>query len=138
MKIANIMTQPPQYVNADTTVTEAAGIMRDFDLGFLPIEKADRMVGMLTDRDIAVRVVAEGRDPDEVKVREVMTGDVLYCFDDQEVDDAANIMAERKIRRLPVVNRDKRLVGIVSLGDVSKEGEPELAGHTLETVARAP
>ena len=111
--------------------------MRDLDVGPLPVcGDDDRLAGMVTDRDIAVRAVAEGWDPTAKRVRDVMSEEVVYCFEDQAVEDAARLMRENQIRRLVVLNRDKRLVGIVSLGDLAVEtGDEELAGRTLEEVS---
>jgi CBS domain-containing protein len=111
--------------------------MRDMDIGPLPVcGDNDRLVGMLTDRDITVRAVAEGQDPRTAKVRDAMTPDIVYCFEDQDVSEAAQLMKDQQIRRLVVLNRDKRLVGIVSLGDLAVEtGDERLAGNTLEAVS---
>jgi CBS domain-containing protein len=111
--------------------------MRDMDVGPIPVCDGDRLLGMLTDRDIAIRAVAEdGRDPREVAVANVMTPDVIYCFDDQDVEEAARIMQERQIRRLLVLNREKQLVGIVSLGDVAVENtNPQTKAETLKKVS---
>jgi CBS-domain-containing membrane protein len=112
-------------------------VMAKADTGALPVGEEDRLVGMLTDRDIAVRLVAQGKDPAKTKVREVMTAEVRYCFEDEDLDHVAENMAEQRLRRLPVVNREKRLVGIVSLGDLATEiPEPEIAGRALSGAAR--
>jgi CBS domain-containing protein len=98
--------------------------MKDIDAGFLPVGENDRLVGMVTDRDIAIRAVAQGKGPD-TKVRDVMTEEVIYCFDDESLDAVSTMMADRKVRRLPVLNRNKRLVGIVSIGDLSQSPEDD-------------
>jgi CBS domain-containing protein len=109
--------------------------MSDVDAGVLPVGENDRLVGMITDRDIAVRAVAQGKGPD-TPVREVMTADVKYCFEDEATDQVARNMGDQQVRRLPVVNRDKRLVGILSLGDlaVMQGGQP--AGEALTDISR--
>ena len=118
MKVGEVMTRGVELASPDDTIQQAASRMAELDTGVLPVGEGDRLVGMLTDRDIAVRAVAQGRGPD-TKVREAMTPDVRYCFEDDDLDDAVRSMGEQKVRRLPVLGRDKRLVGIVSLGDVA-------------------
>jgi CBS domain-containing protein len=127
------MTHDVQIASPNQTIREAAQMMCHIDAGVLPVGENDRLVGMITDRDICVRAVAEGRTPD-TPVREVMSKEVLYCFDDQDVDEVAKNMADTKVRRLPVVNRQKRLIGIISLGDLAR-CEEETAGHTMASVA---
>ncbi len=139
MKIQEIMTKDPATVTPGTTVRDAAKLMQREDTGILPVVESEgtkRLVGVVTDRDIAIRAVAEGKGPD-AKVREVMTPDVKYCFEDDDVDQVTRNMADNQVRRLPVLDRDKRLVGIVSLGDLATEGQaPRLAGRALAGVAR--
>lgn len=113
------MTKSVELVTPDMTITEVAKKMRDGNFGIVPVQKDDRLVGMITDRDIAIRCVAEKRDCNNVHAAEVMTEKVLYCFEDQDVNEIAKNFGENQIRRLPVLNRDKRLVGILSLGDLS-------------------
>ena len=134
MRISEVMTRGVQIGTPEMTLREAARMMADLDAGSLPIGEDDRLVGMLTDRDIAIRAVGEGKGPDS-PVRDIMSREVLYCFDDQGIDEAAHIMSEVKVRRLPVVNRDKRLVGIVSLGDLAR-CEEIAAGHAMARVAQ--
>ena len=115
---------------------ETASVMRDGDFGLLPVGENDRLVGTVTDRDITIRAVAAGKDPNTTTVREAMSEGIHYCFDDQSVEEAADLMSEAQIRRLPIVNRDKRLVGIVALADLATEpktGEP--AGEALAGVS---
>jgi CBS domain-containing protein len=110
--------------------------MKALDVGSLPVCEGDRLVGMITDRDITVRATAESLPPGLGQVRDVMTPDIVYCFEDQDVREAAKLMQENQIRRLAVLSRDKRLVGIVSLGDLAVEtGDEKLAGKTLEDVS---
>jgi CBS domain-containing protein len=136
MKVKDVMTRHVECVGPDETIQAAARKMRDLDVGPMPICDHDRLVGMVTDRDLAVRAVAEGRDPTACHVSEVMTPDVVYCFEDQDVTDAADTMAARQIRRLLVLNRDKRLVGIVSLGDLAVDaGDRRKTAQVLQEVS---
>ena len=136
MRISEIMTRDPVVIPFDCVLRDAALKMRELDVGMLPISKDDRLVGMLTDRDITVRATAEGRDPAKTKVSDVMTPEVLYCFEDQDVSEAAKIMQDQQIRRLPILNRNKRLVGVVSLGDVAVHaGEQKIASETIKEVS---
>jgi CBS domain-containing protein len=133
MRVSDVMTDKPRYVNFATSVADAARIMREDDIGFVPVEKDDKMVGMLTDRDITVRVVADDQNPSTVTAEKAMTPDVEWVFDDQDADQASRLMQKMQVRRLPVVNHDKRLVGVVSLGDLATEvGGQE---KTLEEVS---
>src|SRR5439155_19984670 len=109
---AEIMTREPEVLPADFSLKETALKMQQLDVGMLPIRDGDRLVGMRTDRDITLRATAEGGDPTKTRVREVMTPEVVCCFDDQDVSEAAKLMQEKQIRRLPILNREKRLVGI--------------------------
>ena len=133
MKISECMTHDVKLVNPDTPIRDAARYMLECDAGSLPVGDGERLVGMITDRDIAVRAVAHGRSPD-TPVREVMTEEVLYVFEDQSIDEVADNMSDVQVRRFPVVNRKKRLVGIVSLGDIS-QSEPDAAEMALERVS---
>ena len=136
MIVRDVMTKGAECISPTTSLQEAARKMRDLDVGPLPVCENDRLVGMVTDRDITVRAVAEGCDPRTTTVKEVMTPDVVYCFEDQDVQQAANLMKQKQVRRLMVLNRDKRLVGIISLGDLAVEtGDEHLTGRTLEEVS---
>jgi CBS domain-containing protein len=126
MKIGNIMSRDVQFIGPDTTLRDAASIMKKIDAGALPVAEQNKLVGMLTDRDIAVRGIAEGKGPDS-KVRDAMTHEIKYCFEDEDVSHVAENMGEQQIRRLPVMSRDKRLVGIVSLSDISRGSLPHTA-----------
>src|SRR5262252_3925739 len=119
MQLKEVMTPAVEVISPQASIREAAEKMRHLDIGPLPVCDGDRLVGMLTDRDITVRAVADGRDPVTTRVYEVMTPDVVYGFDDQDVQDAVRLMEQYQIRRLPVLSRSKRLVGIVSLGDLA-------------------
>lgn len=137
MKIKDIMTPRPECVSPETSLHEAARKMRDLDVGPLPVcGENDRLAGMITDRDITIRAVAEGKDPKTTKVRDAMTEGVIYCFEDQDLDEAARTMQEQQIRRLLVVNRDERLVGILSLGDLATDSGDKLqSGEVLQDVS---
>ena len=135
MKVSKCMTRDVELVSPTQTIREAAQMMAELDAGALPVQQDDRLVGMITDRDIAVRAVAQGKSP-ETPVRDVMSPEVLYCFDDQEIEDVSRNMGEVKVRRLPVVNRDKRLVGIVSIGDLALKEEQTLTGSTIARISK--
>ena len=136
MKVNEIITHDPQVIRPETALIEAAQKMKSLDIGMLPVCDGDRLVGVITDRDITVRGVAQGYDPKTARVQEVMTPEVIYCFDDEDVKEAAKKMEEKQLRRLPVLNREKRLVGIVSLGDLAvRTGKEKLAGEVLERVS---
>jgi len=128
------MTRGVQLVGPEQTIREAAHLMGEIDAGALPVGEHDRLVGMITDRDIAIRAVAEGKSPD-TKVRDVMSNEMLYCFDNQDVEDVARNMGKNQVRRLPVLNQDKRLVGILSLGDLALKEEATTVGRTVAKVS---
>lgn len=134
MKISDIMTRDVHLLSPDQTIREAAGIMADIDAGSLPVGENDRLVGMVTDRDIVVRAVAQGKSLD-TPVADVMTREMLYCFESDGIDDVARNMAKAQVRRLPVINRAKRLVGIVSLGDLARNDDPTTIGRTVSRVS---
>lgn len=136
MQVREVMTPQVEVIRPDAVLKEAAEKMSHLDIGPLPVCDGERLVGMLTDRDITVRATARGRDPNTTKVREVMTSEVVYCFEDQDVKTAAQMMEMRQIRRLPVLNQDKRLTGIVSLGDLAVETRNQkMAGEALERIS---
>jgi CBS domain-containing protein len=134
MKVAECMTRDVRLTRPDETIQEAARAMASVDAGVLPVTEDDRLVGMLTDRDIAIRGVAAGCGPD-AKVRDVMSPEVMYCFADEDLEDVLQNMGDIKVRRLPVVDRDKRLVGIISLGDIAQSGQGPRAGRALHDIA---
>ena len=136
MKVHEIMTAHARCVGLDNTLVEAAGLMRELDVGALPVCDEDRLAGMVTDRDIVLRGVADGRDPNTTPVRDVMSQGVVYAFADQEVEEAVRAMEDRQIRRLPILSRDKRLVGIVSLGDIATSSSPMFSGNALRDVSQ--
>ena len=136
MKVREAMTQDVRLVTPDQPISEAARLMAELDIGALPVQENDRLVGMITDRDIAVRAVAQCRGPD-TRVADVMSREVKYCYEDQSIDEVTQNMGELRIRRLPVLNRDKRLVGILSLGDLAiDEGARDEAGEALGGISR--
>jgi CBS domain-containing protein len=134
MKVSEAMSRDVRTVSPDQTIAEAAQIMAEIDAGSLPVGENDRLVGMVTDRDIAVRGVAKKCSPD-TKVRDVMSADVKYCYDDEALGHVAKNMGEIQVRRLPVVNREKRLVGIISLGDIATDGNSRQAAETIRKVS---
>ena len=136
MKIRDAMTRDVRLVRPEQSIREAARMMAELDIGALPVEENDRMVGMITDRDIAVRAVAQGMDCN-TQVRQVMSNEVKYCYDDQTIEEVTRNMGEQRLRRLPVVDRNKRLVGILSLGDLALEGNAQDdAGMALGGISR--
>ena len=134
MKVSKIMSRDVTLLNPQQTICVAASLMAEIDAGALPVGENDRLVGMITDRDIVVRAVAQGRSAD-TKVADVMSKEVLYCFDTDNIDDVARNMGKARVRRLPVVNRDKRLVGIVSLGDLARNDDATNIGQTMTRVS---
>ena len=134
MQIREIMSPEVKLVSPDDSLQWAAQLMEEIDSGALPVGENDRLVGMLTDRDIAIRAVAKGKRPDRCKVRDVMSSEVKYVYDDETVEDAARNMGNHQVRRLPVLNRQKRLVGIVSLADLAA-GSTDDAGGALHDIS---
>jgi CBS domain-containing protein len=130
MQVKDAMTEDVRIANPTQSIREAARMMIEIDAGFLPVGDNDRLVGMITDRDIAVRAVAQGKGPDTA-VSEVMSREVRYCFEDDDIEDVARNMADLKVRRLPVLNEDKRLVGVISLADIALSEGPDPAGEAI-------
>jgi CBS domain-containing protein len=136
MRVSEAMTRDVRVANPDQTIREVACIMKEIDAGAMPVGDNDRLVGVITDRDIAIRAVAEGMGPD-TKVRDVMsTEQVMYCYEDDELANVAKNMAQIQVRRLPVVNRDKRLVGIVALADIAQKESQGTAGKAVKGVSK--
>lgn len=131
MLVKEVMARSVQYVSPSATLQECARRMRDLHIGSLPVWENGKLAGMITDRDICCRAVAEGRDPAKTKARDIMSKDVTFCFDDQECDDAAHMMEERHIRRLAVLNRRRSMVGLLSVDDLARCSHA-LAGEVLE------
>jgi CBS domain-containing protein len=136
MKIHDLMTADVTFVRPDTSILEVARKMRDADIGSTPVVDDDRLIGMVTDRDIVLRVVALGGDPAAAVARDAMSPGILYCYEDDTVEQVLENMGDQQIRRLPVVNSDKRLVGYVSLGDLSLTGKRRAAGEALQEISQ--
>lgn len=139
MFVKECMTKKVELGTLTMSLSEAAQKMRDGDFGMLPIGEGDHLVGMITDRDIVVRAIAQGKDPKQVQVQEVMSKQVLYCYEDQTLEEIAKNLADNQIRRLPVLNRQKRLVGILSLGDIAQgKAVPDKIKEALQVISRSP
>jgi len=137
MNVESVMTRDVAVVNVTDSVRAAAAVLKRLNIGSAPVCNGRSLVGMLTDRDIAVRAVADGRDPLNTPVEQVMTRDVVYCFEDQDVQEVADAMAASQVRRMPILNRQHELVGIVSLGDLAVDlSDDELTGEVLEEVSQ--
>jgi CBS domain-containing protein len=136
MKIREIMTPDAQCVGPDETLVDAASLMRQLDVGVLPVCADTKVVGMITDRDITVRAVADARDPGSTKVHEIMSPGTVSVFEDDDVDEAVRVMEEHQVRRAPVFNHEDRLVGIVSLGDIAVDASAALSGEALKRVSQ--
>ena len=134
--IRDVMTSNPCSIDAEKSVAYAAKMMKEEDVGLAPIVEGDKLVGMLTDRDIAIRVVAEGRNPDQTKVREVASNQVVTIDPQQDLDEALRIMAKHQVRRLPVVEEDGRLVGVVAQADIAREGDDNRTGELVEEISK--
>lgn len=136
MELKEIMTRPVEVIHPEATLKEAALKMKQLDVGLLPVCDGKRLVGMLSDRDITIRNTAQGQDPNVARVRDAMTKDVVYCFDDEEIHDAADVMEKHQIRRLIVLDRNKDLVGIVALADLAVHcGDDRLSGEVVERIS---
>jgi len=133
-QIKDVMSQDVQFVTPEKTVQQVAEIMQARDIGFVPVGENDRLIGMVTDRDITTRSVATGQNPASQQIRDIMTPKTYYCYDDQPVEEVCNNLGEIQVRRLPVVNRDKRLVGVVSLGDLAQEASRPNVGQTQQQI----
>ncbi|HVU35905.1 MAG TPA: CBS domain-containing protein [Opitutaceae bacterium] len=136
MKISEIMTPAVQCVRPDDNLVEAAGLMRELDVGVVPVCEHQVLIGILTDRDIAIRAVAGGLDPNQTQVRDVMSPHVVFVYDDEPLDAAVRLMEEHRIRRAPVMTREKRLTGIVSLADIAVDADARMSAEALREVSR--
>lgn len=136
MQIRNLMTDHAEWIEANTSIRDAARILRDKGIGCLPVGENDRLVGMVTDRDICCRAVAESLDASGTTVRSVMTEGVAWCYDDETEEDAAKHMRDHNIRHLPVLNRKKRIVGVLSLGDLAFRGSKATNGEVVRLASR--
>jgi CBS domain-containing protein len=136
MKISEIMTPKFETINSTNTLTDAARKMKEFNVGFLPVQEGTSLIGVVTDRDIVIRALAEERDPDSTQVKEIISSDIVYCFEDDNIEDAVRLMEENQVRRLIVCRSDRTPVGIVSLGDIAvRTGEECLSGEALEQIS---
>jgi CBS domain-containing protein len=135
MKVCDAMTRDVQLCTPEDTLKDAAEAMAALNVGLLPVAQDDHLVGMISDRDIAIRGVGLGRGPD-ARVRDVMTADVKYCFEDQDLKEVTANMGDIQVRRLPVLNRDKRLVGIIALGDIAQAQASDGTGEALSRISR--
>jgi CBS domain-containing protein len=135
MQVKDAMHKTAEWAEATTPVQLVAAKMRDLDIGAIPIGEKDRLVGMVTDRDIAMRAVAAGKDANKLTARDVMSNGIVYCRDTEDVNDAVRIMEQKQIRRLPVLNDQKRLVGVLSLGDIAHHAPRQIAGEALSAVS---
>lgn len=134
--ISDVMTRDPRRVAPSTTVAEAAKMMRDEDVGALPVVEQGKLTGIVTDRDIAIRAVAEGKDPQSTKVADVCSGDLVTIDPQQDLDEALRLMAHHQVRRLPVVEEDGRLVGVVAQADVATQGDDHQTGDVVEEISK--
>jgi CBS domain-containing protein len=134
--IRDVMTSNPCSIDAKRSVAYAAKMMQEEDVGLAPIVEDDKLIGLMTDRDIAIRVVAEGRDPDQIKVRDVASTQLVTVDPQQDLDEALRMMAKHQVRRLPVVEEDGRLVGIVAQADIAREGDDRQTGQLVEEISQ--
>ena len=135
MKIKKIMHKGVEWVSPDTAVTTLAKKMQQFDIGAIPVGENDRLIGMVTDRDITVRGFADGKDLSKLTARDVMTAGLIYCRDNEDVDEVARIMESKQVRRLPVIDGNKRMIGMISLGDVSHAASQKVAAEVAKAVS---
>ena len=136
MLVREILTRDPEVIRPDASICDAARKMKQADIGMLPVCDGKRLVGVITDRDLTVRALAEGRDPKLTEVAAIMTPNIFFCFEDDDLQEAATIMEEKQVRRLPVLNREKTLVGIIALADLALRSDDEiLAEEVLECVS---
>ena len=135
-QIRELMTPNPRTVSADSPVVEAARVMRDEDVGIAPIVEGERLIGTITDRDITIRVVAEGKDPQSTNVRDVASTQLVTIDPQQDLDEAVRLMAQHQVRRLPVVEEDGKLVGVVAQADIAREGQDSKTGQVVEEISK--
>lgn len=135
MKVREAMHKGVQWVSPETKVSELAKLMRDHDIGAIPIGENDRLIGMVTDRDIVCRALANGSDASQLTARQIMSPGIAFCRDEEELGEAVRIMEARRVRRLPVIDGKKRMVGLLSIGDVAHTASRELSGELLHAVA---
>ena len=135
MKVRDVMSRSVQLTTPSEDIQQAARLMGEIDAGVLPVAEGDRLIGMITDRDITVRAVAAGKSPD-TPVAEIMSEEVLYCFEDENGEKVSRNMADNKVRRMPVLNREKRLVGIISIGDLARSDNPTTTGKAVSEISK--
>lgn len=136
MLVKEIMSKKPDFLSPNATLKEAANEMLKYDFGFIPVGENDRLIGVVTDRDIAIRAIATGKDPNHTYLKDMMTDKVIYCFEDDDVIKAADNMSKLQIHRLVVLDKNKRMTGIVSLGDLAKHCKDEkLCGHVVHCIS---
>lgn len=136
MQLKEIMTADVEVIRPESSIADAAKKMRSLDVGSLPVCDGERLVGMITDRDITIRATADGRDPKNTLVRDCMSPEIVYCFEDQSAEEAERLMQEKQIRRLPVLTREKQLAGIIALGDLAtKTDDVQQVGRTVREIS---
>lgn len=136
MKVSEIMTTDFEMIDSTKSLLDAAQKMKSLDVGFLPIREGTRLIGLITDRDIVIRGLAEGLDPESTQVKDIISSDIIYCYNDDTVEDAGQLMEDNQVRRLIVVDHEQTPVGIVSLGDLAvKAGQDRLSGEVLERIS---
>jgi CBS domain-containing protein len=138
MQAKDLMTPVVTCLAPETRIQEVAQTMKSMDIGFVPVCEKDRLVGTVTDRDIVLRAVAEGKDLQRCTARDLMTSKVLWCYDDQSAEEVARYMSHQEVRRVVVLDRSKRLVGVISIGDLAKRGDQNKAGQAIRDIAEAP
>lgn len=135
MKVKEAMHKGVTWVGPEAKISELARKMRDEGIGSIPIGENDRLVGMVTDRDIATRAFADGEDPAAMTARDLMSGPILYCTSEEDIEDAARVMEMHQVRRLPVIDENRRMVGMLSIGDIASCANPSLVGEVVRNVA---
>lgn len=135
-QVKECMTKNANYINSSTTVQQAAKLMKEKDIGFLPVGDNDKIIGIVTDRDLVVRSLANGKDITSTTVKDIMSPGCLYCFEEDSVEDVTKNLGKNKVHRLTVLNKSKRLVGVITLGDVSRKGAAQKAGEALSTITK--
>ncbi len=135
MNITTVMHKGTKWIDPEMSVAKIAALMKEQDIGALPVGENDRLIGMVTDRDLALRALGSGKDPTRLTARDVMTKGIIYCRTDQPLEDAIHLMEEKQVRRLPVIDENKRMVGMLALGDISHHVSRELCGELIHAVA---
>jgi CBS domain-containing protein len=138
MQAKELMTHPVECISPDMRLQDAARVMKTLDVGFLPVCENDRLIGTITDRDMVLRVIAEGRVKEDLKARDIMSPAAFWCYEDQTASEVGDYMSKKEIRRVLILDRNKRLAGVVSIGDLAKGGEQDKAGEAIGIIAEAP